>query len=81
MPASRTSLHNMPGRSIVAPNTVPEAPHGEDDDPLREEAHRLDAEHWSLYQHPISADTPPLKGSASARHDRALIHDVRKPPG
>jgi hypothetical protein len=55
-----------------------EAPHSEDGDPLREEAYRLDAEHWNLYQRPISADTIRRKLSIGAKRARALTRHIRQ---
>ena len=48
MPALRTVANNVPGHSTNSADADSEPPHGADDDPLREKAYRLDAEHWSL---------------------------------
>ncbi|GAB3288744.1 hypothetical protein GCM10027563_24890 [Parasphingorhabdus pacifica] len=46
VPSPRTAMNNAPGQRSDA---VPEPPHGECSDPLREQAYRLNAEHWNLY--------------------------------
>lgn len=78
VPALCTAVNNMPGHSANSADAVPEALHGEDDDPLREEAYRLDAEHWNLYQRPISADTLRRKLSIGSTRARALTRHIRQ---
>ncbi|PKW17630.1 DUF2637 domain-containing protein [Saccharopolyspora spinosa] len=78
VPALRTVMNNVPGHDTNNPDAVQEAPHGEDDDPLREEAYRLDAEHWNLYQRPISADTLRRKLSIGSTRARALARHIRQ---
>jgi len=77
-PALRTVVNNVPGHSANKPDADPESPHGADGDPLCEEAHRLDAEHWNLYQRPISADTLRRKLSIGSKRARALTHHIRQ---
>lgn len=78
MPALRTVVNNAPGHSANTTDTDSEVSHGEGDDPLREEAYRLDAEHWNLYQRPISADTLRRKLSIGSKRARALTHHIRQ---
>ena len=78
MPALRTVVNNVPGHSADSADAGSEVPHGEDDDPLREEAYRLDAEHWNLHQRPISADTLRRKLSIGSTRARALTHHIRQ---
>ncbi|MGW1680007.1 hypothetical protein [Saccharopolyspora sp. NPDC002376] len=68
----------MPGHNVNSADGVPVVPHGEDDDLLREEAYRLDAEHWNLYQRPISADTLRRKLSIGSKRARALTRHIRQ---
>ncbi|WP_028850741.1 DUF2637 domain-containing protein [Thermocrispum municipale] len=78
VPALRTVVNNVPGHSADSADAGSEVPHGEDDDPLREEAYRLDAEHWNLHQRPISADTLRRKLSIGSTRARALTHHIRQ---
>ncbi|WP_338603045.1 DUF2637 domain-containing protein [Saccharopolyspora sp. ID03-671] len=78
VPALRTVENNMPGHSANSAGAVQETASGEDDDPLREEAYRLDAEHWNLYQRPISADTLRRKLSIGSTRARALTRHIRQ---
>ena len=78
VPALRTMVNNAPGHSANSTDAAPEAPHGEDDDPLREDAYRLDAEHWNLHQRPISADTLRRKLSIGSTRARALTRHIRQ---
>jgi hypothetical protein len=78
VPALRTVLNNAPGHSTNSADADSEAPHGEDDDPLREEAYQLDAEHWNLYQRPISANTLRRKLSIGSKRARALTRHIRQ---
>ncbi|MBB5153653.1 hypothetical protein BJ970_001187 [Saccharopolyspora phatthalungensis] len=78
MPALRTVVNNMPGHSVDSTKTDSGITHGEGYDPLREEAYRLDAEHWNLYQRPISADTLRRKLSIGSTRARALTHYIRQ---
>ena len=78
VPALRTVVNNTPGHSIETADACPEAPHDEDGDPLREEAFRLDTEHWNLHQRPISADTLRRKLSIGSKRARALTHHIRQ---
>ena len=78
VPALRTVVNNAPGHSTNSADAVREAASGEDDDPLREEAYRLDAEHWNLYQRPISADTLRRKLSIGSTRARALTRHIRQ---
>jgi len=78
VPVLRTMVNNVPGHSANSADAAPEPPYGEDDDPLREEAYRLDAEHWNLYQRPISADTLRRKLSIGSTRARALTRHIRQ---
>jgi hypothetical protein len=78
VPALRTIVNNMPGHSTNSADAGSELPHGADDDPLREEAYRLDAEHWNLHQRPISADTLRRRLSIGSKRARALTHHIRQ---
>ena len=78
VPALRTVVNNATGHTANSADTDSESPHGEDDDPLREEAYRLDAEHWNLYQRPISADTLRRKLSIGSKRARTLTHHIRR---
>ncbi|MBB3053067.1 hypothetical protein FHS23_004110 [Prauserella isguenensis] len=78
VPALRTVVNNVPGHSANTTDADSEVPHGEDDDPLREEAYRLDAEHWNLYQRPISADTLRRKLSIGSKRARTLTRHIRQ---
>src|SRR5690606_13707552 len=78
VPALRTVVNNMPGNSANTTDADSEVPQREGDDPLREEAYRLDAEHWNLYQRPISADTLRRKLSIGSTRARALTHHIRQ---
>lgn len=78
VPPLGTVVNNAPGHSANSADVVSEAPHGEDDDRLREKAYRLDAEHWNLYQRPISADTLRRKLSIGSTRARALTHHIRQ---
>nr|WP_255426810.1 hypothetical protein [Pseudonocardia sp. C8] len=75
VPAFRTVVNNMPGHSTEADSAEP---YGEEGDPLYGEAYRLDAEHWNLYQRPISADTLRRKLSIGSKRARALTHHIRQ---
>lgn len=68
----------MPGHNVSCADGVPVGPHGEDGDLLRAEAYRLDAEHWNLYQRPISADTLRRKLSIGSTRARALTRHIRQ---
>ena len=74
-PDPRTVMNNAPRHSAVA-DSMP--PHGDIDEALREEAYRLDAEHWQLYQRPISADTLRRKLGIGSARARALTHHIRQ---
>ncbi len=78
VPAQRTARYTAPGHSVTSAEAVPEAPHAAADDPLRNEAYRLDAEHWNLYKRPISADTLRRNLSIGSRRARALTHHLRQ---
>ncbi|MEV6228056.1 DUF2637 domain-containing protein [Saccharopolyspora shandongensis] len=79
VPVLRTAVNNMTGHSVNSRDAGLQAPHGDDDDdPLREEAYRLDAEHWNLYQRPISADTLRRKLSIGSTRARALTRHIRQ---
>ncbi|WP_026197859.1 DUF2637 domain-containing protein [Sciscionella marina] len=78
VPALRTVVNNMPGHSTNSAEADSEPPHGEDADPLREQAYRLDAEHWNLYQRPISADTLRRELSIGSKRARALTRHIRQ---
>lgn len=78
VPALRTVVNNAPGHSTNSADADSEPPHAEDDDPLHEEAYRLDAEHWNLYQRPISADTLRRKLSIGSARARSLTHHIRQ---
>lgn len=53
-------------------------PRGEGDDPLQAEAYWLDAEHWNVYQRPISADTLRRKLRVGSKRARALTRHIRQ---
>ncbi|GAA4856025.1 DUF2637 domain-containing protein [Pseudonocardia sp. C8] len=78
MPALHTIVNNVPGHSTNSADADSEPPDGGDDDLLLEEAYRLDAEHWNLYQRPISADTLRRKLSIGSRRSRALTRHIRQ---
>ncbi|GAB3288888.1 DUF2637 domain-containing protein [Parasphingorhabdus pacifica] len=78
VPALRTVVNNTPGHNANSADAVSEPPHDEDDAPLREEAYRLDAEHWNLHQRPISADTLRRKLSIGSTRARALTRHIRQ---
>ena len=78
LPALRTVVNNVPGHCTNSAAADSEPPHGDDDDPLRAKAYRLDAEHWNLYQRPISADTLRHKLSIGSKRARALTHHIRQ---
>ncbi|RKT86344.1 Protein of unknown function [Saccharopolyspora antimicrobica] len=78
VPVPCTAVNNIPGHIAVGADAVLEAPHGDDDDPLSEEAYRLDAEHWLLYQRPISADTLRRELSIGSTRARALTRQIRQ---
>jgi hypothetical protein len=69
----------MHAHSVDSLGSAPEATRAEDDDPLREQAYRLDAEHWNLYRRPISADTLRRKLSIGSTRARALTRHIRQP--
>ncbi|WP_040589749.1 DUF2637 domain-containing protein, partial [Sciscionella marina] len=77
-PALRTMVNNVPGHGANNADADSEPPHGEGDDPLCEEAHRLDAERWNLYQRPISADTLRRKLGIGSTRARALTRHIRQ---
>ncbi|MBK0867207.1 MULTISPECIES: DUF2637 domain-containing protein [unclassified Saccharopolyspora] len=78
VPALRTMVNNVPGHCTNSADAGSGVPHGEDADPLRAKAYRLDAEHWNLYQRPISADTLRRKLSIGSKRARALTHHLRQ---
>ncbi|NKQ55660.1 DUF2637 domain-containing protein [Amycolatopsis sp. K13G38] len=75
VPALRTAVNNMARHRA---NSADAASYGGDGDPLREEAYRLDAEHWNHYQRPISADTLRRQLSIGSKRSRALTRHVRQ---
>ncbi|GAA2801693.1 DUF2637 domain-containing protein [Saccharopolyspora taberi] len=77
VPALYTPVNNTPGHSANYAGNVPEALHAEDD-PLRDEAYRLDAEHWNQYRRPISADTLRRKLRIGSTRARTLTHHIRQ---
>ncbi|WP_243793890.1 DUF2637 domain-containing protein [Saccharopolyspora gloriosae] len=77
VPALRTVVNNAPGHSANATDADSAVSHGEDADSLCEEACRLDAEHWNLYQRPISADTLRRKLSIGSKRARVLTRHIR----
>ena len=78
VPAPRTGVNNTPGHSANGADTGSEPPRCEDVDPLCEQAHQQDAEHWNLYQRPISADTLRRKLGIGSRRARHLTHHIRQ---
>ncbi|GAA5110597.1 DUF2637 domain-containing protein [Haloechinothrix salitolerans] len=78
VPAMRTVMNNMPGHSANSADADSAEPYSEDSDPLCKEAYRLDAEHWNLYQRPISADTLRRQLSIGSRRARALTRHIRQ---
>ncbi|GAA2801608.1 DUF2637 domain-containing protein [Saccharopolyspora taberi] len=78
VPTFRTVVNNVPGHSANTTDTDSEVSHGEDNDPLREEACRLGSEHWNLYQRPISADTLRQQLSIGSKRARALTRHIRQ---
>lgn len=74
VPASSTAANNTPGHSTDTDSVTPGS---EDDDPLRAEAYRLDAEHWNLYRRPISDNLRRRLGVGS-RRARALTRHIRQ---
>ncbi|MFI0466563.1 DUF2637 domain-containing protein [Saccharopolyspora sp. 5N102] len=78
VPTLRTVVNNVPGHSASSADGSTESSHSADGDPLCEEAYRLDAEHWNLYQRPISADTLRRKLGIGSTRARALTHHIRR---
>lgn len=76
----RTVMNNMPGQRTngTDADVVPAAPHGRDDDPLLQQAYRLDAEHWNHHRRPISADTLRRKLNIGPKRARTLTHHIRR---
>lgn len=77
VPAPHAVASKVPGHHTTSADSDLEPPHG-DDDPLREEAYRLDAEHWNLHQRPISADTLRRKLSIGSTRARTLTRNIRQ---
>jgi hypothetical protein len=75
VPTLRTVVNNAPGHNT---NTEPAVPDSECDDPLLQQAFRLDAEHWHLHQRPISADTLRAELSIGSKRARTLTHEIRQ---
>lgn len=74
-PTQHNSANNASEHDEVS---ISEGWHNEDRDPLREKAYRLDAEHWSLNQRPISADTLRKKLGIGSTRARALTRHIRQ---
>lgn len=75
--APRTVGNKMPGHAPVNPHSSPNE-HDGLDDPLREEAFRLDIEHRNTYQRPISAESPRRHLGIGSRRARNLTRHVRQ---
>ena len=78
MPALRTAVNKTPGHITNGANAGSEPPRCELDDQLRDEAYRLDTEHWNQHQRPISADTLRRKLHIGSKRARTLTHHIRK---
>ncbi len=75
-PAPSTDTNNMPGHKVSS--LVDDPPGPAHDDPLCEEAYRLDAQHRNLHQRPISADNLRRQLGVGSRRARALAHHIRQ---
>lgn len=71
VPALRTARRNMPGHSADSEDAAAV-------DLPREEAYRLDAEHWNLHRRPISAETLRRHLGIGSRRARALTRLTRQ---
>ncbi|WP_425441797.1 hypothetical protein [Saccharopolyspora shandongensis] len=78
VPAPRTAVNKMPGQHTCSEDAGPETSHGNEDDPLVEQACQLDAEHWNSHHRPISADTLRRRLGIGSRRARALTRHVRQ---
>lgn len=79
VPAPRTAWNKTPGHSAKNEDSGSSGEHHDAaNDPLREEAYRLDAEHWNMYQRPISADTLRRHLSIGSRRARSLTRRIRQ---
>ncbi|GAA5110114.1 DUF2637 domain-containing protein [Haloechinothrix salitolerans] len=76
-PDPRTPPHNIAGRTRNNGRRGPVIRHNAND-PLHEQAVRLDAEHWHLYQRPISADTLRRHLRIGSRRARTLTRRIRQ---
>lgn len=76
MPAPRTDTNNVPGHNVNSVPVDPQSP--AQDDPLRAEAYRLDTQHRTLHQRPISADNLRRELGVGSRRARALAHHLRQ---
>ncbi|GAA4613131.1 DUF2637 domain-containing protein [Saccharopolyspora hordei] len=77
MPVLRTVVNNVPGQPPASTDTATNNGPGFND-PLRDKAFRLDAEHWHQHQRPISADTLRRRLGIGSARARALIHQIRR---
>lgn len=79
VPAPCAAWNKAPGHSAKNEDSGSSGEHHDaDNDPLREEAYRLDAEHWNMYQRPISADTLRRHLSIGSRRARSLTRRIRQ---
>jgi hypothetical protein len=78
VPALPMVANKVPDHTSDSANAPPKASHSENDDPLCERAYQLDAEHWDLYQRPISAETLRRKLGVGSRRARALTRHIRQ---
>ena len=76
VPGIASAANNAAGDTTSTDDAVPEPANG--DDPLHEEAYRLDAEHWDRHHRPISADTLRRKLSIGSQRARALTRHLRQ---
>ncbi|GAA5110523.1 DUF2637 domain-containing protein [Haloechinothrix salitolerans] len=77
VPATRTVGNKMPGHTPINPDSSADENDGLDD-PLREEAFRLDMEHRNKYQRPISAENLRRCLGIGSRRARNLTRHVRQ---
>ena len=78
LPVLRTVADNVPGHSVTNADPESRSSHRERDDPLRETAYRLDAEHRLQHQRPISADTLRRNLRVGSARARTLTRDARQ---
>ncbi|MCI2423841.1 DUF2637 domain-containing protein [Saccharopolyspora sp. K220] len=79
MPAPGTARNKMPGHNTDSISGSPvDRQSCAQDDPLRDEAYRLDAQHRDVHQRPISADNLRRQLGIGSHRARALAHHIRQ---